>query len=215
MREIDCIFWLNAAKEAGFITCARTGRIWFSANQHDGPKQLSRSNSNAICYLQTVQRIELKPFKATTIEIAYAKRAMSKRLNGSQVHCTTYSSLWADLGTIIMDGIVDLRSGSAELDFINSTSNPVSIMPGQIVVTATEVDSVEMLPDSEPDDDKSIPSAESVFSCEERKDEFLYPYIVSDEAMDAEEKEFDLNMDIIELPLTRPQEIPREKGTMV
>ncbi len=33
--------------------------------------------------------------------------------------------------------------------------------------------------------------------------------------MDAEEKEFDLDMDIIEPPLSRPQEVPREKGTML
>ncbi len=32
--------------------------------------------------------------------------------------------------------------------------------------------------------------------------------------MHAEEKEFDLDMDIIEPPLARPQEVPREKGTM-
>ncbi len=36
-----------------------------------------------------------------------------------------------------------------------------------------------------------------------RKDEFLYPCIVLDEAMDAEEKEFDLDMEIIEPPLAR------------
>ncbi len=167
-----------------------------------------------MCHLRAGQGIELKPFKAITIEVAYAKRAMSKRWNGSQVHCTTHSSLWADLGTIMMDGIVDLRSGSAELDFINSTSNPVVIKPGQIMMTAIEVDSVEMLPDSEPDDDKSIPSSESVFSCVKRKDEFLYPCIMSDEVMDAKEKEFDLCMDIIEPPLARPQEKPREKEMM-
>ncbi len=215
LGEIDCIFGLDAGKEAGFIRCAQTGRIWFNANQHDELKQLSRSYSNAICHLQAVQRIELKLLKATTIEVAYAKRAMSKRWNGSKVHCTTHSSLWADLGMIMMDGIVDLRSGSAELDFVNSTSNLVVIKPGQIMATAIEVDSVEMLPDSEPDDDKSIPSTESVFSCVERKDEFLYHCIVSDEAMNAEEKEFDLDMDIIEPPLARPQEILREKGTMM
>ncbi len=122
-------------------------------------KQLSRSNCNAICHLQAVQRIELKLFKATTIEVAYAKKAMSKRWNESQVHCTTHSSLWADLGMVMMHGIVYLRSGSAELDFINSTSNLVVIKPGQIMATAIQVDSIEMLPDSEPDDDKSIPSA--------------------------------------------------------
>ncbi len=33
--------------------------------------------------------------------------------------------------------------------------------------------------------------------------------------MDAEEKQFDLDMDIIEPPLAIPQEIPREKGTML
>ncbi len=61
---------------------------------------------------------------------------MSKRWDGSQVHCTTHSSLWADLGMIMMDGIVDLRSGSVKQDFVNSTSNPVVIKPGQIVATA-------------------------------------------------------------------------------
>ncbi len=78
----------------------------------------------------------------------------------------------------MIDGIVDLRSGSPELDFLNSTSNPVVIKPGQIMATAIEVDSVEMLPDYEPDKDKSIPSAESVFSYVKRKDKFLYPCIV-------------------------------------
>ncbi len=34
---------------------------------------------------------------------------------------------------IMMDGIGDLSSGSAELDFDNSTSNPIVIKPGQIV----------------------------------------------------------------------------------
>ncbi len=88
----------------------------------------------------------------------------------------------------MMDGIADLSSGSAELDFVNSTSNPVIIKQGKIVATSIQVDSVEMLPDSQPDDDKSIPLAKSVFSCVKRKDEFLYPCIVSDEAMNAEEK---------------------------
>ncbi len=96
-----------------------------------------------------------------------------------------------------------------------STSNTVIIKPGQIVVTAIQVDSVEMLPDSEPDYDKSIPSTESVFSCMKRKDEFLCPCIMSDEAMYAEEKVFDLDMDIIKPPLARPQEVPRDKGTML
>ncbi len=113
---------------------------------------------------------------------------------------------------IMMDDIVDFRSGSVELDIVNSTSNPVFIKPGQIMATAIKVDCVEMLPDSERDDDKSMPSAESVFICVEKKDKFLYPYIMSDEVMDAEEKEFDLDMDIIEPPLARPQEILREKG---
>ncbi len=54
----------------------------------------------------------------------------------------------------MMDGIADLRSGATELDFVNSTSNPVVIKPGQIMVTTIEVNSVEMLPESEPDDDK-------------------------------------------------------------
>ncbi len=127
----------------------------------------------------------------------------------------THSSLWADLGAIVMDGVADLSSGPAGLEFVNSTFNPVVIKPSQIVATAIQVDSVEMPPDSEPDYDKSIPSPEPVFSCVKRKDEFLYPCIVSDEAMEAEENVFDLDMDIIEPPLARPQEVPREKGTML
>ncbi len=115
----------------------------------------------------------------------------------------------------MMDGVADLSYGSEELDWANSTSNMVVIKPGQIVVTSIQVHSFEKLSDSEPDDDKSIPSTESVFSCVKKKDEFLYPCIMSDEAMDAEDKEFDLNMDIIEPPLARPQEVPREKGTML
>ncbi len=72
-----------------------------------------------------------------------------------------------------------------------------------------------MLPDIEPDDDKSIPLTESVFSCVKRKDDFLYPCIVSDEVIDADEKEFDLDMDIIEPPVASSQELPREKVTML
>ncbi len=98
----------DAGKEAGFITCARTGRIWFNAKEQDEPKQLPRSSCNAICYLRAVQRIE--PFKATTIKVAYAKR-----WDESQVHCMTHSSLCADLGIIMMDGVADLSSDSAEL----------------------------------------------------------------------------------------------------
>ncbi len=37
---------------------------------------------------------------------------------------------WADLGTIMIDGVADLSSGSAELDFVKSTSHPVVIKPG-------------------------------------------------------------------------------------
>ncbi len=33
--------------------------------------------------------------------------------------------------------------------------------------------------------------------------------------MDAEEEEFDLDMDIIKTPLAKPQDILREKGTML
>ncbi len=53
------------------------------------------------------------------------------------------------------------------------------------------------------------------YLCVERKGKFLYPCIMSDEAMDAEEKEFDLDMDIIKLALARSQEILRKKGTML
>ncbi len=103
---------------------------------------------------------------------------MSKNWKGSQVHCTTHSSVWADLSMIMMDGVANLSSGSAELDFVNATSNPVIIKPGQIVAMAVQINSVEMLPDIEPDDDKSIPSAESVFTCVEKRDNFLYPCII-------------------------------------
>ncbi len=51
LGDIDCIFGLDAGKEAGFIICAQTGRIWFNANEHDEPKQLSRSSCNAVCHL--------------------------------------------------------------------------------------------------------------------------------------------------------------------
>ncbi len=92
-----------------------------------------------------------------------------------------------------MGGVADLRSGSAELDFVNATLNSVIIKPGQIVATSMQVDSIEMLPDIEPDNDKSIPSAESAFTCVENPNNFLYLCIVSDEAMDKEE-EFNLDM---------------------
>ncbi len=105
----------------------------------------------------------------------------------------------------MMAVVADLSSCSAELDFGNTKLNPVVIKLGQIVATAIQIDSVEMLPDIEPDDDKSIPLTESVFSCVENTDNFLYPCIVSDEAMDDEEKEFDLDMDIIEPPLAVPR----------
>ncbi len=36
MGDIDCIFELDAGTEAGFITCQRTGRLWFNANQPSG-----------------------------------------------------------------------------------------------------------------------------------------------------------------------------------
>ncbi len=43
----------------------------------------------------------------------------------SLVHFMTHSSLWPDLGTIMMDGVADLSSGSVELDIINGMPNPV------------------------------------------------------------------------------------------
>ncbi len=113
----------------------------------------------------------------------------------------THSSSWADLDMIMMDGVADLRSGSVELDFTNATLNSVVINPGQIVAMAMQVDSVEMLPNIEPDNDKSIPSTEFVFTCVENPNDFLYPCIISDEAMDKEEEEFDLDMEIVEAPL--------------
>ncbi len=130
LGDIDCILGLDARKVAGFITCARTGRIWFNVNEHGEPEQLSRSSSNAICHLRAVQRVQLKPFQTCTIEVAYAKRAMSMKLDGSQVLCMMHSNLWAYLGAIMIDGIADLSSGSVRLDFINSTSSTVSIKTG-------------------------------------------------------------------------------------
>ncbi len=67
--------------------------------------------------------------------------------------------------------------------------------------TAIQIVCVEMLPEIEPEDDKSIPSTESVFSCVENMDNFLYTCTISEEVMDAKEKEFDFDMDIIESPL--------------
>ncbi len=48
----------------------------------------------AMLYAIFEQFRELNLNKITTIKVAYAKRAISKRWNGSQVHCTTHSSLW-------------------------------------------------------------------------------------------------------------------------
>ncbi len=127
----------------------------------------------------------------------------------------THSSLWADLGTIMMHGVANLHSGSIELDFIKTMPNPVVIKPGQIIATAVQIDSVEMVPDIDADDNKSIPLTESVFTCVERKDNFLYPCIVSDGEIDAEEEEFDLNMEIVEAPLAIPKSIPREIGIII
>ncbi len=62
-EKLIVYFGLDAGKEAGFITYARTGRIWFNTNQHAEPKQLSRCNSNALCHLREVQRIELNRSK--------------------------------------------------------------------------------------------------------------------------------------------------------
>ncbi len=44
----------------------------------------------------------------------------------------THSSLWADLSTIMMDGVADLSSGSAELDFVNATPN--SSLSNQVIL---------------------------------------------------------------------------------
>ncbi len=140
---------------------------------------------------------------------------MSKRWDGPQVHRTTHSSLWADLGMIMKDGLNGLTSNSAQPDFVTSTSNLIVIKPGQIVEMIIQVDSFEMLPNNESDGDKSIPSTQSGFSCVESPNNFWYPSIISDEAMDAEEEEFDLDMDIVEAPLSRPQEILMKKGTML
>ncbi len=45
--------------------------------------------------------------------------------------------------------------------------------------------------------------------CVENTDNFLYPCIISDKAMDDEEKEFNLNINIIEPPLAWPRATPR------
>ncbi len=72
LGDLDSIFGLDVGKIACCITCACTGRIWFNANERGEPEQLSRSSCNAICQLGAVKRIELKPFKAAMIEVAYA-----------------------------------------------------------------------------------------------------------------------------------------------
>ncbi len=88
--------------------------------------KLSRISCNAIYHLRAVKIIELKLFKATNIKVAYAKRAMSKYWRESQIHYATLSSLWADLGLIMMDVVTDLSSDySAELGFINAIPSPV------------------------------------------------------------------------------------------
>ncbi len=38
LGDIDCIFGLDAGKEASFITCTPTVRIWFNANEHGEPE---------------------------------------------------------------------------------------------------------------------------------------------------------------------------------
>ncbi len=85
LGDIDCIFGVDAGKVGSFITCAQTGRIWFNANEHGELEQLSKSSCNAVCHLRAVQRFELKLIKAATIEVAFAKRAMSKNWKGLQV----------------------------------------------------------------------------------------------------------------------------------
>ncbi len=77
---LDYMFGMDAGRITGFVTCAHTGRIWFNGNETGQPEQLSRSSCNAICHLRAVKRIKLKPFKAGTIEVAYAKRALLERV---------------------------------------------------------------------------------------------------------------------------------------
>ncbi len=60
-----------------------------------------------------------------------------------------------------------------------------------------------MLPDIEPDGDQSILLAESVFGCGKKTDDFMYPCIVSDEMIDTDEDQFELDMDIVDTPLSR------------
>ncbi len=110
----------------------------------------------------------------------------------------------------MMDGVADLSSSSSELHFANARSSPVIIKPGKMVATAIQIDSVETLPDIQLDDDQSIPSAESVFSCVMEMDDFMYHCIISDEMMDAAKELFKFDMDIVEAPLLRPMAIPRE-----
>ena len=215
LGDLDCIFGMDAARTAGFIICARTGKIWFNAEELGKPELLIRNSCNAICHLRAVRRLELKPFEKATIEVAYVKRAMSKCWNGSLVHCTTHPNLWSELGTIVMDGVADLSSGSADLGFDNATSNPVVIKPGQIVATAVQIDSVEALPDIEPYDDINIPSSDPIFSSTRQKNEFVYPCITSDELMEKEDDEFELDMYIIEVPISCPRLTPREEGTLI
>ncbi len=76
------------------------------------------------------KELNLNCSKRQTIKVAFAKRAMFKKWNGSQIHCMTHTRLWADLGTIMMDGIFDLRSGSTELDL--STLHLIRLLSSQV-----------------------------------------------------------------------------------
>ncbi len=78
------------------------------------------------------------------------------------------------------------------------------------MATAIEVDSVEILPDIELDNNKSNPSAQSFFCCDKKMDDFMHPCIVSDKMMDVGNDKFALDIDIVEAPLSRPRIIPKE-----
>lgn len=57
------------------------------------PEQLSSRSTNAICLLREVRRIQFKPFKGTRLDVAYAKKTISKNCKESGVYCTTHSSI--------------------------------------------------------------------------------------------------------------------------
>ncbi len=68
--DIDCIFGLDAGKVA--VSSHEHEQAEFDSmhKEHGQPEQLYRISCNAVCHLRSVKIIELKPFKAATIDVA-------------------------------------------------------------------------------------------------------------------------------------------------